>query len=90
MPAASWLSSRRIQQTAFDEYVSDPANPVPYFLVPLEVPPEYMVADQRFVADRADVLSYVRPGAGQQDITVAGPVSGSFLSQPAERIPTST
>ena len=33
----------------FDEYVSDPAKPVPYVNYPAQdVPQEYMVSDQRF------------------------------------------
>jgi uncharacterized protein len=60
---------------AFDEYVSDPAKPVPFIGYPaLAVPQEYMVADQRFAATRTDVLVY-QTEALQQDITIAGPVS---------------
>ena len=34
---------------AFDEYVSDPAKPVPFVnYAAIEVPQEYMVSDQRF------------------------------------------
>ena len=60
---------------AFDEYVSDPAKPVPFIGYPaLAVPQEYMVADQRFAATRTDVLTY-QTEALQQDIIIAGPVS---------------
>jgi putative CocE/NonD family hydrolase len=48
---------------AYDEYVSDPAKPVPY--VPRPVKPNdtdtwrtWLVTDQRFVEGRPDVLSY--------------------------------
>ena len=51
---------------AFDEYVSDPAIPVPYRQRPIQ--PTYfpggskwstwLVEDQRFVDDRADVLTW--------------------------------
>jgi putative CocE/NonD family hydrolase len=52
------------EKEAFDEYVSDPANPVPYR--PRPVAPTYpgpewpvwLVQDQRFVDHRPDVLSY--------------------------------
>ncbi len=52
------------RKPAFDEYVSDPANPVPYR--PRPVTPTYpgpewpvwLVQDQRFVDHRPDVLSY--------------------------------
>jgi len=60
---------------AFDEYVSDPARPVPFVAYPAQdVPPEYMVSDQRFAASRADVLAYQTPVL-QQDLAIAGPVS---------------
>jgi putative CocE/NonD family hydrolase len=61
--------------SAFDEYVSDPANPVPYFPnAPQEMVREYMIADQRFLGDRRDVLSYLSDPLSD-DLTVAGPVS---------------
>jgi putative CocE/NonD family hydrolase len=48
----------------FDEYISDPAKPVPFVPRPVrmgdpEVWRPWLVKDQRFVADRPDVLSYV-------------------------------
>jgi putative CocE/NonD family hydrolase len=60
---------------AFDEYVSDPAKPVPFVnYTALDVPQEYMVSDQRFASSRTDVLVYETPVL-QEDITIAGPVS---------------
>ena len=66
---------------SFDEYVSDPAHPVPYRQRPIQ--PTYfpggskwstwLVEDQRFVDDRADVLSYETPPL-EQDLTIAGEV----------------
>jgi putative CocE/NonD family hydrolase len=49
---------------AYDEYVSDPAKPVPYLPRPVrfadrEAWKQWLVTDQRSVADRTDVLSYV-------------------------------
>ena len=59
----------------FDEYVSDPAKPVPYVNYPAQdVPQEYMVSDQRFAASRPDVLVYETPVL-QEDVTIAGPIS---------------
>jgi len=61
--------------TEFDEYVSDPAHPVPYvgYSVGLDVPAEYMASDQRFAARRPDVLVYqTEPLA--EDVTILGPV----------------
>jgi putative CocE/NonD family hydrolase len=49
---------------AYDEYVSDPAKPVPYISRPVRFADrdgwrQWLVSDQRTVADRTDVLSYV-------------------------------
>ncbi len=51
---------------AFDEYVSDPAKPVPYTPRPVRFSDgdawrRWLVADQRTVADRPDVLVYQTP-----------------------------
>jgi putative CocE/NonD family hydrolase len=60
---------------AFDEYVSDPAKPVPFVsYVSTNVPQEYMDSDQRFAESRTDVLTY-ETAVLQEDITIAGPVS---------------
>ena len=63
-------------EAQYDEYVSDPAHPVPYvaYTTGLDVPQEYMLSDQRFATRRSDVLSFVSdplPG----DVTIVGPVS---------------
>lgn len=59
---------------AFDEYISDPAKPVPYTnAVTLNVPQEYVVGDQRFAASRTDVLVY-QSDVLEEDITIVGPV----------------
>ena len=60
--------------TPADEYVSDPANPVPYTNgVKASRDNEYMTEDQRFAAKRPDVLSFqTEPLA--QDLTAAGPL----------------
>jgi putative CocE/NonD family hydrolase len=63
------------ESASFDEYVSDPAHPVPYVnYVSVSVPQEYMVSDQRFAASRTDVLTYETPVL-QDDVTIAGPIS---------------
>lgn len=60
---------------AFDEYLSDPARPVPYIgFAASDVPATYMVGDQRFAAVRPDVLVYETPPL-REDVTVAGPVT---------------
>jgi uncharacterized protein len=62
------------QSPAFDEYVSDPAKPVPFVnYVETSVPQEYMISDQRFAESRTDVLVYQSPVL-QEDITIAGPI----------------
>jgi putative CocE/NonD family hydrolase len=65
----------------FDEYISDPAHPVPYRHRPIQ--PTYfpggskwstwLVEDQRFVDDRADVLSWETDPL-TSDLTIAGEV----------------
>jgi putative CocE/NonD family hydrolase len=66
-------------KTAYDEYVSDPAKPVPY--VP-EIhsgrTQEYMTDDQRFAARRPDVLVY-QTEILENDITLAGPVIADLM-----------
>jgi putative CocE/NonD family hydrolase len=63
---------------AFDEYVSDPAKPVPYVeKVVIGMTPEYMVDDQRFAGRRPDVLVY-ETDVLEEDVRVAGPVEVSL------------
>jgi putative CocE/NonD family hydrolase len=58
-----------------DEYVSDPAHPVPFInYIATAVPQRYMTDDQRFAARRPDVLVYETDPL-QEDVTIAGPVS---------------
>jgi putative CocE/NonD family hydrolase len=61
-------------EESFDEYVSDPAKPVPYTEdVHLRRTTEYMTDDQRFAARRPDVMVYTT-GVLEENITVTGPV----------------
>ncbi len=63
------------QENPYDEYISDPANPVSYVEQPsTDLEGRYMYADQRFAAARPDVLTY-RTDALDQDVTVAGPIT---------------
>jgi len=58
----------------FDEYVSDPARPVPFVgFVTQNVPSDYMTEDQRFAAKRPDVLVY-QTQVLAADLSVAGPI----------------
>jgi putative CocE/NonD family hydrolase len=59
---------------AFDEYISDPARPVPYSeTITPRMTIEYMVDDQRFAARRPDVLVYQTEKI-KEDLVVAGPI----------------
>ncbi len=70
---------------AYREYVSDPANPVPYRQRP--VSPTYPggdwrtweVADQRFVDNRPDVLTYVSAPL-DHDLTITGQVAADLFA----------
>jgi putative CocE/NonD family hydrolase len=58
----------------FDEFVSDPARPVPYRdKINISMAAEYMTEDQRFASRRPDVLVYQTPVL-DEDTTIAGPL----------------
>jgi uncharacterized protein len=69
----------------YREYISNPANPVPYRQRPIS--PTYPagdwrtweVADQRFVDHRPDVLSYVSEPL-DHDLTVTGPLAAELFA----------
>jgi len=62
----------------FDEYISDPAKPVPYTMqTTVRYNRDYFVEDQRFAASRPDVLAY----AGDiltENLTIAGPIKAEL------------
>ena len=63
---------------AFDEYVSDPAKPVPDSLAPSTgYPHSYPVQDQRFAASRPDVLVF-KTEPLENDLTFAGPLRATL------------
>ncbi len=73
---------------AFDSYVSDPAHPVPYRHRPVDMTyPEdhpgswytWLVQDQRFVDNRADVLTW-QTDELQEDVTIAGQVTAKLFA----------
>jgi putative CocE/NonD family hydrolase len=70
--ALSWQTQA---STGFDEYISDPAKPVPYigYVLP-GVRYDYMTEDQRFAASRTDVLVY-KTAPLDHDVTVSGPIT---------------
>jgi putative CocE/NonD family hydrolase len=62
----------------FDEYESDPNNPVPYQAgVQEHRTREYMIDDQRFAARRPDVKVY-QTDVLQEDVTLAGPLTADL------------
>jgi putative CocE/NonD family hydrolase len=66
------------EEIAFDEYVSDPAKPVPYSeTISTGMTKEYMTDDQRFAGRRPDVLVY-QTGPLEHDITIAGPINAEL------------
>jgi putative CocE/NonD family hydrolase len=71
---------------AFDEYVSDPANPVPYRPRPVEETYSegsrwgtWLLEDQRFVDHRPDVLTW-QTDVLTDDMTVAGDVMAHLFA----------
>src|SRR4029079_8757730 len=67
---------------AFDSYVSDPANPVPYRPRPIQVRtgwPVWLVEDQRFVDRRPDVLSWESETL-TGDVTVSGKIIANLFA----------
>lgn len=61
-----------------DEYISDPALPVPFTAdIATGMPRTFMVEDQRFAARRPDVLVY-ESAVLDSDVTIAGPVEVKF------------
>jgi len=59
----------------FDQFVSDPAHPVPYTeATAAGMTREYMTDDQRFASRRPDVLTY-QTDVLTEDLTLAGPIA---------------
>lgn len=66
------------QSNASDAYESDPANPIPYQPGTIRRRSSgYMNADQRFLADRKDILRY-QTATLDADITLGGPVNADL------------
>jgi putative CocE/NonD family hydrolase len=74
------------ERGGFDQYLSDPAHPVPYRPRPIEITysrgsrwARWMTEDQRFVEGRPDVLTWqTAPLAG--DVTIAGAVAAHLAA----------
>lgn len=68
------LAERAEPAATSDEFVSDPAKPVPHTgAIEIGMNTEYMTEDQRFAARRPDVLVYESEPL-EQDLTLAGPM----------------
>jgi putative CocE/NonD family hydrolase len=62
----------------FDEYVSDPAKPVPFTsTIGINRGVKYMIEDQRFAARRPDVLSY-QSAPLTSELAMAGPIAADL------------
>jgi uncharacterized protein len=62
-----------------DEYISDPARPVPYTTeISLEEGYKWIVADQRYAYSRPDVVSY-QTDVLEEDVTIAGPIAAKLF-----------
>jgi uncharacterized protein len=67
---------------AFDSYVSDPRNPVPYRPRPIKLGAgwsTWLVEDQRFVHRRPDVLAWVTD-ALDNDVIVSGKITANLFA----------
>ena len=77
------------EQGAYREYISDPANPVPYR--PRPIVPTFSgtssaedwaiweTMDQRFVDNRPDVLTYVSAPL-EHDVRISGPITANLVA----------
>jgi putative CocE/NonD family hydrolase len=65
---------------AYDEYVSDPAKPVPFSSeIRTTQGHEWMIEDQRFASTRPDVLVY-QTEVLTEDVTLAGPILATLFA----------
>ena len=84
----SWEPPSSDLVEAFDSYTSDPAHPVPYRHIPVDMtyPNDHpggwftwLVEDQRFIEARPDVLTWATD-ALTEDVTVAGQVTAKLFA----------
>jgi uncharacterized protein len=79
-------------ESPFDQYVSDPAHPVPYRLRPIEQTYDprgsrwrtWETEDQRFVTNRPDVVSWVTDPL-TEDVLVAGDITARLIASTTGR-----
>jgi uncharacterized protein len=85
--ALSFHQPSKKEAKEFTEYVSDPANPVPYRKRPIEATYAstgshwytWLAQDQRFMADRTDVAKWETPPL-DHDLTIAGDVIADLFA----------
>jgi putative CocE/NonD family hydrolase len=85
-PRPNKASQEKTGEADYRDYVSDPANPVPYRHRPIQATYSegskwytWMVEDQRFVSDRPDVATWSTPPL-DRDVTVAGDVIADLFA----------
>lgn len=73
------LGEERPPQASFEEFISDPAKPVPFTeAITPRMTVEYMTDDQRFASRRPDVLVFqTEPLA--EELTLAGPLAAELF-----------
>jgi putative CocE/NonD family hydrolase len=65
-------------EEVYDEYVSDPDKPVPFTMdISTGMTRPYMTDDQRFAAQRPDVLVY-ETDLLEEDVTLVGPITANL------------
>jgi len=82
----------RAGEAAYDQYISDPAHPVPYRSRPVERTYDargsrwkfWETEDQRFVDGRPDVVKWVSAPL-EEDLTVAGNIKASIVASTTGR-----
>ena len=71
------------ERVGFDDYISDPAHPVPYLSRPIESTyarwGRWMTEDQRFVDGRQDVLTW-QTDSLLEDVVIAGNIVGRLFA----------
>lgn len=78
-PAGKLSTSKPAGANSFTDYISDPNKPVPYTsVVSGRRNNEYLVEDQRFAAQRPDVISF-ETDTLTQDLTLTGEITANLL-----------
>ncbi len=76
------FSSELNSNSDFNEFISDPENPVPYTSVSHSAQKMYnkfyMVEDQRFASARSDVITF-KTQPLEEDLTIAGPIQAKLF-----------